>query len=311
MDTQVKQIKAQLILDSHDLIGEGPAWDAAGERFLWMENATGIVHEARGSGASWRESQRWTLGRVTGAVIPRARGGLIVAAGTEILVLDKPGQITRFAAIDADGSIVKLNDAKCDRQGRLWVGTYAHDFRPGVSALYRVDPDGRVTTLLNGVGLSNGIDWSPDERTLYYIDSMTASVEAFDFDAGCGLISGRRTLIQMPSSEGGLDGMCVDHEGCLWLPLFGSGTVRRYTPEGKWLAVVETTAPAVTSCCFGGADGGDLFITSGALRIPDPVLPIIGWSVDMADRASTAPGAGGVFVCRPGVTGPAATPFAG
>jgi sugar lactone lactonase YvrE len=305
-------MKATLAIDSRDTIGEGPAWDGAGKRFLWLDNAVGLVHEARpGTQGGLREGQRWNLGRVTGAAIPRVKGGLVVVAGTEVLTLNEAGDVSVFARIDADPKIVKLNDAKCDPQGRLWTGTYAHDFRPGASALYRIDPDGTVTTMLEDVGLSNGMDWSPDGGTFYYIDSFTASVDAFDFDAARGTISRRRKIVALPASEGGLDGMAVDREGCLWLAVFGPGEVRRYSPDGNLLVRVEVSAPAVTSCAFGGVDGGDLLITSASLRIPDPVLPIIGWTVEMADKAATAPGAGGVFVCRPGVTGKAATPFAG
>jgi sugar lactone lactonase YvrE len=308
----MKAMQAKLAIDSRDTIGEGPAWDGAGRRFLWTDNAVGVVREARFDGQSgWREGRRWNLNRLTGAAIPRVKGGLVVVAGTEVLTLNESGDISTLSCIDADAKLVRLNDAKCDAQGRLWVGTMAHDFTPGIGALYRVDPDGMVTTMLNDVGLSNGMDWSPDGATFYYIDSMTSSVDGFDFDAVRGTISRRRQVVPMPPSEGGLDGMAVDREGCLWLAVFGPGEVRRYSPNGKLLMRVEVSAPAVTSCAFGGVDGGDLLITTASLRIPDPVLPIIGWTVEMADKAAAAPGAGGVFVCRPGVTGKAATPFGG
>jgi sugar lactone lactonase YvrE len=305
-------MKAKLAIDSRDTIGEGPAWDAAGRRFLWLDNALGIVHEGKfDAQAGWRENRRWNLDRLTGAAVPRAKGGLAVVSGTEVLTLNEAGAIAPFAHIDADAKVVRFNDAKCDAQGRLWAGTMAHDFTPGISALYRIDPDGTVTTMLRDVGLSNGLDWSPDGATFYYIDSFTASVDAFDFDAVRGTISRRRKIVTIPASEGGLDGMTVDREGCLWMAIFGPGEVRRYSPDGALLMRVETSAPAVTSCAFGGPDGGVLLITSASLRIPDPVLPIIGWTLEMADNAATAAGAGGVFVCRPGVTGKPATPFAG
>jgi sugar lactone lactonase YvrE len=308
----VTQLKAKLTIDTGAAIGEGPTWDAAGGRFLWSDNAVGTVYEVRPEAhGGWRESRRWDLRRLTGAVIPRARGGLVVVGGTEVFILNETGDIAPFTRIDADPAVVKLNDAKCDPQGRLWTGTYAHDFRPGVGELYRIDPDGTVTTMLKDVGLSNGLDWSPDGATFYYIDSFTGSVDAFDFDAVRGTISRRRKIVTVPPSEGGLDGMTVDREGCLWLALFGPGEVRRYRPDGVLLTRVEASAPAVTSCAFGGVDGGDLFITTASIRIPDPVLPVIGWTGEMADKAATAPGAGGLFVCRPGATGRPATPFAG
>jgi len=308
----MSRLIAKLAIDARSTIGEGPTWDAQGQRLIWSDNASGTIFEARSDGnGGWCTSRQWALNRVTGAAIPRTKGGLIVASGTEILILGEAGTVETFARIDADPSIVKLNDARCDPQGRLWTGTYAHDFRPGISTLYRIDPDGAVTTMLEQVGLSNGIDWSPDGQTFYYIDSFTAAVAAFDFDPRRDTISRRRNVIEVPASEGGLDGMTVDREGCLWLAIFGPGEVRRYSPCGELLMRIEASAPAVTSCCFGGADCGELFITSAALRIPDPVLPVIGWTAELADNAARAPGAGGVFVARPGVFGHRETPFAG
>jgi sugar lactone lactonase YvrE len=219
--------------------------------------------------------------------------------------------MTLCARIDADPDVVHLGDGKCDPQGRLWLGTQPNDFTPGHCAFYRADPDGTVTTLLEGVGLSNGLDWSPDGATLYYIDSFTRSVDAFDFDARRGTIGGRRSIVKIGIGKGGFDGMTVDREGCLWVAVFGPGEVHRYSPKGELLARVQISAPAATSCAFGGADGGDLVITSASIRLPPGVVSLIGCSPETAETSATAPGAGGLFVCRPGATGKPATPFAG
>jgi sugar lactone lactonase YvrE len=219
--------------------------------------------------------------------------------------------MTSFAQIDADPNLVHLGDGKCDPQGRLWLGTQPNDFTPGHCALYRLDPDGTVATLLEGVGLSNGLDWSPDGNTLYYIDSLTRSLDAFDFDARDGTIARRRSVVKIGIGEGGFDGMTVDREGCLWVAVFGPGEVHRYSARGELLARVQISAPAATSCAFGGADGGDLFITSASIRLPPGVVSLIGCSAEVAETSATAPGAGGLFVCRPGATGIPATPFAG
>jgi sugar lactone lactonase YvrE len=306
------RMTANLSIDARDTIGEGPTWDASGQRFLWSDNAVGLIREAKCDDAgTWRESRQWKLNRSTGAALVRENGGLIIVAGTDVLALSEAGDVTPFARIEADAKRVQLNDAKCDPQGRLWVGTQAYDFTRGICAFYRIDPDGTVTTILEQVGLSNGIDWSPDGATMYYIDSFTHSIDAFDFDASRGAISRPRAIVTIPLRDGGFDGMCVDREGCLWAAVFGAGEVRRYSPNGEWLASVEISAPAVTSCAFGGPGGEDLMITSAAIRIPDGVLPIIGGTREMAERSASAPGAGGIFVCRPGVTGKPATPFAG
>lgn len=308
----VTELQASLIVDARDTIGEAPAWDANGKRFLWLDNAVGLLHEARrNEETGWRERRRWNLERSTGAAIPRARGGLVVAGGVDLFTLDDAGDATPFASVDADPEIVKLNDARCDPQGRLWAGTYAHDFRPGVGALYRIDADGSIHTMLEEVGLSNGLDWSPDGSTFYYIDSFRSAVDAFDFDARRGTLSRRRTVVSIPAGNGAPDGMTVDVEGCIWVAVFGTGEVRRYSPEGELIARVRVSAPNVTSCAFGGIDGADLFITTAAIRLPDPVLPLVGYSSDMAEKAAAAPGAGGLFVCRPGVRGQRPTPFAG
>lgn len=307
----VTQLKATLAIDAYDGIGEGPAWDGVAKRFLWLDNAQGIIHEAKSDGrGGWRETRRWNLGRRTGAAIPRTKGGLVVIAGTDVLLMNDAGDLTPFARIDADPNVVGLNDAKCDPRGRLWSGTVAHDFTPKASKLYRIDPDGSVTTMLDGVSLSNGLDWSPDGGTLYYIDSGDRTVDALDFDMVHGTIGRRRTLVEFPRGQGP-DGMTVDREGCLWVAVFGPGEVRRYAPDGSLVACVAVSAPATTSCAFGGADGGDLFITSASIRLPEELLPMMGFGPEMVEKVANAPGAGGVFCCRPGATGKPATPFAG
>lgn len=308
----MRTMRATLALDTHDTIGEGPTWVSSAGRIIWTDNAIGLVHEARSDGAgSWRESRSWMLNRITGAAVPRAKGGFVVASGTDLLTLDEAGVASTFTSIDDDPSVVKLNDARCDPQGRLWSGTFTHDFSPGRGALYRFDPDGSVTTILREVGLSNGLDWSPDGGTFYYIDSMRRSVDAFDFDPFRGSLSRRRTIVSVPFGEGSPDGMTVDSEGRLWVAVFGAAEVRQYTPDGELLSRVEISAPAVTSCAFGGSDRQELFITSGALPLPEGVARIIGCSAEMARIAHTAKGAGGLFVCRPGATGKPTIPFAG
>src|SRR5262249_21487722 len=127
-----------------------------------------------------------------------------------------------------------------------------------------------------------------------------------------GTISNRRCIITIDHKGGSPDGLTVDHEGCLWLAVVGTkGEVRRYAPDGTLLARVTASTPMVTSCAFGGQDGGDVYITTAAFRIREEVRGVIGLSEEEAERLATAPGAGGVFVCRPGVTGEPAALFGG
>jgi len=305
---EVAQTTAAVAIASADAIGESPVWDQAGQRLLWIDHLKGVVHEAKPDGhPGWRETRRWELHRHLAAAIPRARGGLIVAAGTEVLGLDESGALTPFAAIAADPALIRMNDAKCDPRGRLWVSTLSTEFRP-VATLYRIDPDGKVTAVLDGLALANGLDWSPDGTRFYLIDTLTAGIDVFDFDADSGTIAKRRTLVKIERGAGGANGLTVDETGCLWVALTGGGEVRRYSPQGGLLQRVAISVPGATSCAFGGAHGEELFITSRSGRMPD-IASSIGVAADKME--STGPDAGAVFVCRPGARGRPGAIFGG
>jgi sugar lactone lactonase YvrE len=313
-------LRATLAIRSHDSIGEGPTWDQAGQRLLWSDNGSGIIHEATSRGArGWQESRRWAVGRPVAVALPRASGGLIVVGGTEAYFLDDAGGIEPFVRIDADPSHVKFNEGKCDPRGRLWAGTRDIDFSvpgrritPGRGALYRIDPDGTVTTVLEDISLANGLDWSPDGKTLYFIDTYSRAIDAFDFDMDHGTLSGRRTVVRIRSGEGLPDGMTIDRDGNLWVAVAGAGHIRRYSADGVLLTRVDVPTPTVTSCAFGGLSGQDLFITSSRVQLPVGALTDLthGFSTETED-SDTDPVAGGLFVGRPGVAGMPAYAFAG
>lgn len=303
----VEQFKARLALPQRDQLGEGPVWDAAQNRLLWGDHASGIIREARPDGAGgWRESKRWTLNRPLAAAIPRIAGGLIVAGGTEIVQFAEDGTCTPFARIDTDSPLIRINDAKCDAQGRLWAATLSSDFRPGAAALYRIDPDRSVRKMLGGVTLGNGLDWSPDGAVFYLVDSFIRTLFSFDFDAKRGEISNQRRLVTL--TRGVPNGMAVDRSGCLWVAATGGGNVQRYSRDGNYLATVEIATPGATSCAFGGSDGAELLITSRAGRMPEAALQM---GVDPKMMDNDGPEAGGLFVCRTGATGAPAHAFAG
>jgi sugar lactone lactonase YvrE len=183
-----------------------------------------------------------------------------------------------------------MNDGKCDAAGRFWAGTMALDERGGAGALYRLDPDGHVETMIDGVTISNGLDWSDDGRLMYFIDTPTQSVDVFDFDLASGRIANRRSFARIDPVDGAPDGLTLDAEGFVWVALWGGSRVRRYAPDGALDSIVRVPATYVTSCAFGGADLGDLYITTARIKLSE------------ADRASQ-PLAGGLFRARPGVRG--------
>ena len=145
---------------------------------------------------------------------------LAVASGFARLDLDSE-RFEMLAAVEADRPQNRMNDGNCDGAGRFWAGTMALDERPGAGALYRLDPDLTVHTMLTGVTISNGLDWSPDARLLYYVDSPTQRIDVFDFEVATGSMANRRTFAVVPADAGVPDGLTVDAAGFVWLALWG------------------------------------------------------------------------------------------
>ncbi|GHI85500.1 SMP-30/gluconolactonase/LRE family protein [Streptomyces xanthophaeus] len=285
-------------------LSEGPVWHAGRSELLWVDITAGLVHRAP-LVARDDDSGLPDLGPATtlsldvpvGAVALCASGGLLAAAGTAFLRVDESGTCERFAApaIPDDGTPRRMNDAKCDPRGRILAGTMAYDGTPGAGALYRLDPGGAVTVLLDSVTISNGLGWSPDGRLLYYADSPTGRVDVFDHDPDTGALSARRPFADMADTAdtgaaGVPDGLAVDTRGRVWVAVWGAGQVRAYTPEGTLHAVVDVPASQVSSCAFAGPDLDVLVITTAA----EGLTP---------EQLAAQPLAGGLFVCRPGATG--------
>jgi sugar lactone lactonase YvrE len=165
-----------------------------------------------------------------------------------------------------------MNEGGCDPDGRFWCGSMAYDRRPGGAAVYRLDPDRSVRRVLDGVTISNGLEWSPDGSRAYYDDTATHRVDVFDYDRDDGLTA-RRPFVVLTDAERP-DGLTVDAEGGVWVALNGSGVVHRYTPAGVLDEVVHLPTPKVTACTFGGPGLDQLFITTsreGMAPDDDPV----------------------------------------
>ena len=292
----VKTGEVDVVASTANQIGEGPVWlpdqqrllwvDITGRRLLWFDPGNGRV-------------ETLDVGRDVGAVVPTESGQLMAAVVDGFLQIDPETGSTRLvAAVEQDQPVNRMNDGKCDSRGRFWAGTMGYQIRPHAAALYRLDSQCRVETMLQPVTLSNGIDWSPDDRFMYYVDSTTQRLDLFDYEPETGSLGTRRTLLQIPGEDGLPDGLTVDADGCIWLALWGGGEVRRITPEGAVVGVVKLPVTQVTSCAFGGPDLDQLYITSAAKDL------------DAAELARQ-PEAGSLFRCRPGVKGRPAQPFRG
>lgn len=282
----MKIYHAEVALAAAAEVGEGPAWDGATERLIWVDI---LSHEVHTYDPATGSDTVVNVGADVGAAVPTSDGSLIIALPGGLARLDG-SVVTPVAAIEDDLPGNRFNDAKVDPAGRLFADTMRYDQTDGQSGLYRYDGTD-VTTVLSGIGLGNGIGWSPDGTIMYFIDSLTNRVDQFDYDVATGEATNRRPLIQFDLPAGQLpDGLCVDNDGCLWVAICGGSEVRHVSPSGDVIGVVPLPTPLITSCGFG--PGGALYITSAAMG-----------------RRDTDPIAGALFVVQTDAAAPAATPF--
>ncbi len=239
-------------------LGEGPRWDAATQTLLWVDIPAKLVHRydpATGADTTQRVAD------VVSLALPRQRGGVVVGLPDGLHLLDGE-RSSLLAGIEPGQAGTRTNDGACDAAGRLWVGTMALDERSPVAGLYRVDADLTVTTMLTGTTISNGLGWSPSGQSFYFIDSPTCRIDVFDFDAASGALENRRPLAAVEVAGAVPDGLTVDAEGGVWVALHGGWGLRRYSPDGDLLAEVGLPIARITSCCFGGPDLRDLYVTT-------------------------------------------------
>jgi sugar lactone lactonase YvrE len=237
-------VSVDLLIDAQAELAEGPRWDAAGGRLLWVDIERGELHVYDGADRAIQ------LGARVGSCAPTDDGDVLVALADRLVLLSG-ATLTPFPWPDG----VRANDGACDPQGRFWVGSMALDERPGAAALYRWD--GReLVQQLDGLTIANGIGWSPDETRVYYNDSPTKRVDLFDYVDG--EISNRRPFVHV--ERGVPDGLCVDDDGCVWVALYGGSAVQRFTPDGRLERTLAVPAENVTACCF---YEGSLVVTGG------------------------------------------------
>ncbi|MGH3744514.1 MAG: SMP-30/gluconolactonase/LRE family protein [Mycobacteriales bacterium] len=256
----------EVAVDGRALVGESPVWDELTRTLLWVDILRREVHRYTPA-ADHDTSLR--LACPVGAALPRRGGGVVVAAGLGVAVLDETQRELTWLARAGKGD--RMNDAACDPAGRLWAGTLTVAQHPGQAALYRLD-GAELVPVLDGVTLSNGLAWSPDGELLYYADTATERVDAFDYDVATGAISQRRTFVDLHDVPGRPDGLTVDAEGGVWVAMARGGTVRQFGADGALQGVIEAGTPTVTSCGFGGDGLRELYITTACVGLGEADL---------------------------------------
>ncbi|MDG2040477.1 MAG: SMP-30/gluconolactonase/LRE family protein, partial [Ilumatobacter sp.] len=281
------EMTPDIVVDTACELGEGPTWDASRQRLLWLDVEGQVLHQLDGSGLHTAMS----IDQRVSAIVPDVYGQLVAVAGLSVARIDEFGHLgPAIATLPSDGDGL-ANDGRCDPMGRLWVGTVDRSGEKK-AGLFCVGADGSVRRIRSGVALSNGIDWSPDGRVCYYVDSLTYSVYRFHLDTG-GIPTRSETLVEVDSIP---DGLSVDSEGGVWVALWDGGAVHRYTPSGRLDRVVTVPGGFITSCAFGGPQLTTLFITTARGGLPEAVL-------------RSQPHAGALFALDVGIPGRGYTPF--
>ncbi|WP_243767420.1 SMP-30/gluconolactonase/LRE family protein [Paenibacillus agricola] len=285
----MNDLHVELVLDAHAALGEGPCWDHGSGLLYWVNI---VDKQIRVFNPQTVEDRTIQLDQMVGAVVPRQSGGLVAALQHGFYLLDlETEQLTLISDPEDHLPDNRFNDGKCDPVGRFWAGTTSTQEVDTIGSLYCLGSDHSVRKMVDGVIVSNGLAWSPDGRTMYYIDSPTKRVVAYDFDMETGALSQLRTIITIAEDGGYPDGMTIDAEGMLWVAQWGGWQVSRWNPHtGELLATIPVPVAQVSSCTFGGANLDELYITTASVR-------------QTAEFLAKQPHAGGLFRVKPGVTG--------
>lgn len=277
----------KLVIDAKAALGEGPCWDDVNKVLYWVDIHGQNLHRYD---PATDDNTTYHIGLYIGAAVPSQSGGVVLALQHGFYKFYPESEELK-AIVDPESHLPnnRFNDGKCDKAGRFWAGTMHVDGKDKQGALYCLDTDYEVRTMIKDVGISNGLAWSLDHRTMYYIDTPTRQVSAFDYDEETGTIANRRAVIHFDDDRGSPDGMCIDEEGMLWIAEWGGYQVGRWNPDtGELLEVIPIPAAQVTSCAFGGENLDHLYITTAAIG-----------QEDKADQ----PFAGGLFMIKTKVKG--------
>ena len=295
---EIKPTKAEVtkVLTAKAQIGEGPVWDARAQRLFWVDivgQELNVFNPADGTNKTHHFPD------IVTSASPRAQGGVLLTFRRSFAFFDHATEkLETIAEVEPDMPGNRFNDGKTDRQGRHWAGTMGDvDWDHPIGNLYRIGADKKPVRMASGIKCSNGIGWSPDNKTMYFCESFANLIHAYDFDAPTGNIENRRVFSAV-NKESFPDGLTVDAEGFVWSaqPVFGR--IVRYDPQGKMERIIELPVSRGTSLMFGGPALDTLYITTMRTTLDDAQL-------------AEEPLAGCLLAIKPGVKGIAEVPFQG
>lgn len=279
---------------SQNILGEGPLWNVKEQAIYWVDIDGKKIQCFY---PHTKKLESFDVPKKVCVLAFREKGGLVVAAEDGFYFWDSHTQNMDFIAHPETGKTAsRFNDGKVDRKGRFWAGTMTAT--DATSSLYRLDTDLNVHLMEAGTTISNGVGWSPDNRSMYFVDSMRYVVNQYDFDLDSGSISRRRVFAQLDEKAGIPDGLTVDSEGYVWLAVYGGWKVLRYDPAGRIVAKIQMPVSQPSSCIFGGDDLMDLYIPSISTGLSE-------------EQKAREPMAGDLFVVHTDVKGLPEPDFAG
>jgi L-arabinonolactonase len=264
-------------------LAESPVWRESDQSLVWVD-----IHQ----GDVWRSSAERSeliahLPERVGAVGIAEADGLVLALASSFAHLDADGSLTRIMDIEPDLATTRLNDGRVDRQGRFVCGGMDESApQSGITAVYRLDPDGTVEQTIAGVHCANSTAFSLDGRTMYFTDMPSGVILAYKYDVDAGLPHSPHVFTDISASVGKADGSTVDAEGYVWTAIWGGSRVIRFDPRGQIDRVVELPVTNPTSVGFGGDDYSQLFVTTAQFGLS-------------AEQLEKQPLAGRIFVLDP------------
>lgn len=294
---QMQALPFDIVAPAGQILGESATWCARTQVLWWIDiRAPQVKRWSSSTGAI----DVWAMPELCGAVVPTTGAEVVVALRAELRLLDPTtGALTSLVKLEADQPEHRLNEAKCDRQGRLWCGSMWDFGKQPTGGLYRITAEmGAIATrkVRSAVSIPNGIAFSPDGCDMIFVDTVTGRIESAAYDIDAGMPGPWETLVEADAAPGKPDGNTVDADGCIWSTRFGAGCIARFTPQGKLDRLVRLPVSQPTSCAFGGANLDTLFVTSATQRMAPEAL-------------AAEPHAGALLALRPGVQGLGDPPF--
>lgn len=295
-NTKTLRNTAALAYKSDAQLGEGAFWNHETNKLFWVDiegKALHIYNPKTNTNLTLKTPSR------IGTVVPTTnQNEALIALENGVAKINlTTSEIDLFSDMKGNLENSRLNDGKCDPSGRFWVGSMHLKQEKDKANLYKLGVLGSFETMIDSVTISNGIVWTSDKKTMYYIDTPTSQIKSYNYNNDTGEITDPRVAIQIPENLGYPDGMTIDEEDMLWVGMWNGNAVIRFNPKtGKVLQTIKVPAHNITSCAFGGENLETLYITSAKVDMSD-------------DELIEYPLAGSVFKIKPGVKGVKSTFF--